>query len=76
MADARWRRTRESIEQLQRVGADPSSPYPPFTLVFVWQHDWRHQCLEDPTIKAFLNRFYESWPTEPMRPRDSFFGGR
>ena len=56
--------TRQKTQKLRQAG---------YTVSEKWEHDFEIEKKSNPTVMEFLKTFSLS---EPLNPRDSFFGGR
>ena len=63
--DYLYKETFKKIEKLKKKN---------FKVVHIWEHDFDKRCKEDAVYKSLIDSLHPN--REPLRPRDSLYGGR
>jgi hypothetical protein len=76
--EAKYEATLRDGQRLGELSQNPRSPYGPFILSEMWEHEfaeWSKVRNGHRHLRRILN-FNKHWCRVPLRPRDAFFGGR
>ena len=68
--------TEEQSQRLQDLSTNPDSPYGPFIYHEIKECQFKLWKKQEHKHSKRIHKFLLAWSSEPLKPRDAFFGGR